>query len=186
MDGDSLGNPNMPLTSCNQPPGYVLNSSDDLDLLVIKKQRATVTYVGATWCGPCGANGDPAKEHMESTFGSDVVILNVQKDDAISSSGEFGPTFGSAFQSFANINSIPHVYFSGENVAMTDGGFSSSPTQYDATINAILSDVYVSVGVAATATISGETVIVKTLTKFYSPKGPNYICLLYTSPSPRD
>lgn len=147
-----------------------------VNLEIVKRQRATVTYVGATWCPPCGANGDPTKEHMESTFGSDVVILNVQSGDAISSSGEFGPTFGSAFQSFANVNTIPHAYFSGQNVAMTDGGFSPSPTQYDATINAILSDVNVSVGVAASATSSGDSaLIINTKTKFYSALGEHYI-----------
>jgi len=175
---DTLGNPYETLISCTKPTGYVSNNADtsgSLDLLVVKRQRATVTYVGATWCPPCGANGDPTKEHMESTFGSDVVILNVQSSDAISSAGEFGPTFGSAFQSFANVNTIPHAYFSGENVAMTNGGFSPSPTQYDATINAILSDDNVSVGVAASATISGSTVTVETLTKFYSALGEHYI-----------
>ena len=178
LDGDNLGNPYETLIACTQPSGYVSNNADTsgtFDLLVVKKQRATVTYVGATWCGPCGANGDPAKEHMEATFGSDVVILSVQKGDAISSSGEFGPTFGSAFQSFASVNTIPHAYFSGANVTMIHGGFSSSPTQYDAAVNAILSDVNVSVGVAATATISGGTVTVETLTKFYSSQGSHHI-----------
>ena len=156
------------------------NSSNNVDALeVVKRQRATVTYVGATWCPPCGAYGDPTKEHMESTFGSDVVILNVQSGDAISSSGEFGPNFGGAFQSFASVNSIPHAYWSSANVAMDHRGFYSDNNAHasaaDANINAILSDVDVSVGVAATATISGGTVTVETLTKFYSSQGAHHI-----------
>ena len=182
LDGDNLGNPYETLIACTQPSGYVSNNADTsgtFDLLVVKKQRATVTYVGATWCPPCGAYGDPTKEHMESTFGSDVVILNVQSGDAISSSGEFGPNFGGAFQSFASVNSIPHAYWSSANVAMDHRGFygdnNANATAADANINAILSDVDVSLGVAATATISGGTVTVETLTKFYSSQGAHYI-----------
>ena len=148
-------------------------------LSVVKRQRATVTYVGATWCPPCGAYGDPTKEHMESTFGNDVVILSVQSGDAISTAGEFGPNFGNAFQSFVSSNSIPHAYWSSANVAMDHRGFTTSSsanaTAADANINAILSNVNVSVGVAASATISGDTVTVETLTKFYSNQGEHYI-----------
>ena len=186
LDGDTLGNPYEILIACTQPSGYVSNNADTsgtFDLLVVKKQRATVTYVGATWCPPCGAYGDPTKEHMESTFGNDVVILNVQYEDAISSAGEFGPPFGGVFQQFVNTNGIPHIYFSGANIALTDStnhrGFSSSnsynASAADANINAILSDFDVSVGVAASAVITGSTVTVETLTKFYSNQAVHYI-----------
>jgi hypothetical protein len=117
---------------------------------------------------------------MESTFGSDVVILNVQSGDAISSSGEFGPNFGGAFQSFASVNSIPHAYWSSANVAMDHRGFygdnNANATAADANINAILSDDNVSVGVAASATSSGDSaLIINTKTKFYSALGEHYI-----------
>ena len=155
------------------------DDDSSVNLEVVKRQRATVTYVGATWCPPCGAYGDPTKEHMESTFGSDVVILNVQSGDAISSAGEFGPNFGGAFQDFVGSNGIPHAYWSSANVAMDHRGFYSdnnaNATAADANINAILSNVNVSVGVAASATISGDTVTVETLTKFYSNQGEHYI-----------
>ena len=156
------------------------DDDSSVNLEVVKRQRATVTYVGATWCPPCGAYGDPTKEHMESTFGSDVVILNVQSGDAISSAGEFGPTFGNAFQSFVSSNSIPHAYWSGANVAMDHRGFYSSnsanATDADANINAIISNVNVSVGVAASATNSGDSaLIINTKTKFYSALGEHYI-----------
>ena len=157
------------------------NDDDSLvNLEVVKRQRATVTYVGATWCPPCGAYGDPTKEHMESTFGSDVVILNVQKGDAISSAGEFGPTFGSVFQSFVGTTGIPHAYWSGANVAMDHRGFysnnSANANEADANIDAILSDVNVSVGIAASATNSGDSAVtINTKTKFYSALGEHYI-----------
>jgi hypothetical protein len=158
------------------------DNDDDssVNLEVVKRQRATVTYVGATWCPPCGAYGDPTKEHMESTFGSDVVILNVQSGDDISSSGEFGPTFGNAFQSFVGSGGIPHAYWSSANVAMDHRGFyadnNANATAADANINAILSDDNVSVGVAASATSSGDSaLIINTKTKFYSALGEHYI-----------
>ena len=72
--------PFLVFSSCKKDKDNDEDSSVNLE--VVKRQRATVTYVGATWCPPCGAYGDPTKEHMESTFGSDVVILNVQSGDA--------------------------------------------------------------------------------------------------------
>ena len=174
--------PFLVFSSCKKDKDNDDDSSVNLE--VVKRQRATVTYVGATWCPPCGAYGDPTKEHMETTFGSDVVILNVQSGDAISSSGEFGPNFGNAFQSFVGSNGIPHVYFSGANVAPTDTmnhrGFYSSnsanASAADANINAILSDDNVSVGVAASATNSGDSAVtINTKTKFYSALGEHFI-----------
>ena len=170
--------PFLVFSSCKKDKDNDDDSSVNLE--VVKRQRATVTYVGATWCPPCGAYGDPTKEHMESTFGSDVVILNVQKGDAISSAGEFGPTFGSVFQSFVGTTGIPHAYWSGANVAMDHRGFysnnSANANEADANIDAILSDVNVSVGIAASATNSGDSAVtINTKTKFYSALGEHYI-----------
>lgn len=139
-------------------------------LTVEQTQRATVTYVGATWCGPCGANGDPAKEHMEDTHGSNVVILNVQSGDAISASGAFGPEFGNVFQTFVSSNSIPHAYWSGANFAMVHRGFysdaSANNSAADGDINTIMAN-NPDVGVAAKATIVEDTITIETLSKFY-------------------
>mgnify|MGYP003572397077 CR=1 FL=1 len=178
LDGDGLGNPGATITSCDQPAGYIDNNGDAADLLVTATQRATVTYVGATWCPPCGAYGDPTKVYMENTHGSDVVILNVQSGDAISSSGEFGPTFGGAFQSFVSSTSIPHAYWSGANFTMVDRGFytsaSSNNSAASADINAIIGNSP-KVGVTAQASLAGGTVTVHTLAKFYQVAGPHYI-----------
>ena len=147
-------------------------------LVVSAKQRATVTYVGATWCPPCGAYGDPTKEHMESTHGSDVVILNVQSGDAISSGSEFGPVFGDVFQNFVQSGSIPHAYWSAANFPMVHRGFYTSNDynneQADNNINDIIAST-LDVGVAASASISGSTVTVNTLSKFYSDQGEHFI-----------
>ncbi len=153
LDGDTLGNPYETLIACTQPSGYVSNNADTsgtFDLLVVKKQRATVTYVGATWCPPCGAYGDPTKEHMESTFGSDVVILNVQSGDAISSAGEFGPNFGELFRVLWVLMEFPMHTGLAQMLLWIIEVFMEIIMQTqaaaDANINAILSDVDVSVG----------------------------------------
>lgn len=178
LDGDGLGNPHSTTTDCTQPAGYVDNSGDGADIVVSATQRAVVTYVGATWCPPCGAYGDPTKKYMESTHGSNVVILNVQSGDAISSSSEFGPKFGGVFNTFVSNNGIPHAFYSAANYSMTHRGFytsaSSNNSAADNDINSIKAST-LEVGVAASATISGNTVTVKTLSKFYTAAGQHYI-----------
>jgi hypothetical protein len=177
-DGDGLGDPNNSIIACASDSSfladYVPNDEDKIDLLTESKQRAVMTYVGATWCGPCGANGDPTKEHIESTFGSDAVILNVQSGDAISASGAFGPDFGAEFQNFVSSTSIPHCYWSAANYTMTDHGFSSSATQFDANVTTILA-TSATVEVVAEATHDGSVVTVQTATKFLSTSGEHFI-----------
>ena len=106
-----------------------------VNLEVVKRQRATLTYYGATWCGPCGSSGDPAKEHIESTFGDDVVILNSQgawQGDNITSLGDFGNSFGNAFHDFLKTQdpshgiSAPYQFWSAANHQMSHGGFYSN------------------------------------------------------------
>ncbi len=173
-DGDGLGDPNVYVNSCDSVDGYVSNSDDLIDVAVLPRQRATMTYVGATWCGPCGANGDPTKEHIETTFGDDVVILNVQSGDAISASGAFGPNFGSEFQTFVGSTGIPHCYWSASNYTMTDHGFSSSSSQFDNTVGTVLATP-ATVGVIAEATLAGGIVTVQTATEFLSAAGQHFI-----------
>ncbi len=178
LDGDGLGNPEVSIDNCTQPAGYVEDSSDDIDIIVLARQRAIVTYIGATWCPPCGAYGDPTKVYIESTHGSNAITLNVQSGDAISASSDFGPKFGSVFQTFASVTSIPHAYFSGANYAMTERGFytsaSSNNSAADNDITSILA-TQLEVGVAAQATLSGNTVTIHTRSKFYAAAGQHYI-----------
>jgi len=174
IDGDGLGDPNNTTVACDSVPGYVSNDDDIIDVIPVVKQRATMTYVGATWCGPCGSNGDPTKEHLETTYLDDIIILNCQSGDAISAAGAFGPEFGSAFQNFVSSTGIPHCYFSGANYPMTDYGFSSAPTQHDVKVDNVLAST-AKVGIAANLSLSSGVITVKTATKFVSAAGQHYI-----------
>ncbi len=166
------------LTPNEESSAVITNLPNANGLVVSQRQRAVVTYVGATWCPPCGAYGDPAKISMESTHGSDVVILNVQFGDAISQQGAFGPNFGLVFQTSVNTNGIPHAYWSGANFAMVDRGFytsaSANNSAADRDINSIKGDTP-NVGIAAKATIVDNSVNVETLTKFYKAAAGLYI-----------
>ncbi len=148
------------------------------NLTVMKRQRATVTYVGATWCPPCGAYGDPAKASMESTHGNDVVILNVQSGDAISLQTAFGPKFGRAFQNSVGSTGIPHGYWSGANFDMVHRGFSTSASSNSSLANSNISSIIANdpdIGIAAAAKMTNDTIDIETLTKFYKASANTYI-----------
>jgi hypothetical protein len=175
-DGDGLGDPYNSVLSCDSVEGYVDNDADNIDEVPVVKQRAIMVYQGATWCGPCGANGDPTKEHLESTYGNDIIILNCQSVDDISLAGAFGPVFGDQFASFYSpaIASIPYCYFSAANYPMSSDGFSSSPTQFDNDVDNVLATT-AKVGIAAVASLSSGVVTIHTATKFVSASNEHYI-----------
>lgn len=151
-------------------------------LVVENKQRATVAYVGATWCPPCGTYGDPTKVYMTSTHGDDVVILNSQFGDAISAEGSFGDLFGSEFQKSVGSNSIPHAYWLGANVDMVHRGFYGDQDlnneHASREIDAIIKNDP-NVGVAAKATLSDDVVTVETLSKFYKSSDVSHYIGVY-------
>ena len=177
-DGDGQGNIFVTMSSVDQPSGYVSNSTDANDVTIDGKQRAVVVYQGATWCPPCGTNGEPAKAHIESTHGSDVALISVQAGDAISGSSDFGPVFGDVFATLAGSTGIPHIFYSSHGYTFSDDGFSSSESTNnswtDAAINSMLSKTP-EAGVGAFASISGNTITVKTKTKFTSATGQRWI-----------
>ena len=108
---------------------------------------------------------------MESAFPDDVIILNSQSGDAITTSSEFGYGFGNEFQSFASVGSIPHAYWSGHQYTMNHRGFytsaSANNSAADADINAIKAKIP-EVGLGAFASKSGNTITVKTKSVFYN------------------
>ncbi len=186
VDGDGLGNQNVTRNECIEDSvmmfaqGYVLNGDDIIDVNPEVTQRAIMTYVGATWCGPCGAYGDPTKEHLEETYGDSVVILNSQgawQGDNVSTFTSFGCTFGNNFWNSVGASSAPYHFWSAANYAMTDGGFSSQVTQFDNTVGAILATAP-KVGIAGNVSVSNGVVTVNTAVKFVSSSSEHYISVL--------
>jgi hypothetical protein len=176
-DGDGLGNSAVSVYQCNQPAGYVANDHDG-DLVVDPKQRAIVTYIGSTLSFLCGAYGAPTKNYIEQTFGSNVVLLNVQFNDLISPLGSFASGFGSAFQYSVSNTIVPQVYFSAANYAMVNRNLTASQSENnnvaDTDINDCLSST-LEVGIAAKAIKDGNIINVFTLSKFYAALGEHYI-----------
>jgi len=175
-DNDGLGDPNNSTLACDSVEGYVSNDADYIDEVPPLTQKAVMVYQGATWCGPCGAFGDPTKEHIEQAYGSDVIILNCQSGDEISEATAFGPIFGGQFSTFYDpvISGIPHCYFSAANYSMTEHGFSSSSTQFDGIVDQVLATT-ARVGILAIASLEAGVVTIHTSTKFASAAGEHYI-----------
>ncbi len=182
-DGDGKGTPNESEVSCTQPEGFVDNRIDDNDLNVLARQRAVMIYRGATWCPPCGAYGDPTKEYVHGAYGDDCIILSSQSNDDITSSGEFGYTFGGEYMTFVGATGIPHGFWLGENFAMADRGFytdaNANNSAAAADIDAIMGNTP-TVGVTAEARIEGGNIIIDTKAEFYAAAGQRYISVFVT------
>jgi hypothetical protein len=175
-DEDGLGDPNNIVLACNSVLGYVRDDTDNIDAIPVLKQRAVIVYQGATWCGPCGANGDPTKKHLEETYGTDVIILNCQSGDEISDAAAFGPLFGGQFANFFTpaISSIPHCYFSAANYVMTDHGFATDETQFDAKVEEVLA-TNPKVGISAVTAIESGVVTIHTSIIFSTAADEHYM-----------
>ncbi len=181
-DGDGKGNPAVAIEACEQPAGYVSNSTDASDIPVAKKQRATMIYNGATWCGPCGDNGEPAKAYLKSTYSGDAVLLSIQDGDDISTSSEAGPKFSQVFSTFSSVTSIPHAWYAGHGYTMTHGGFSSSASSNNSTIDSKVTAIKAnapSVGIGAVASRSGNTIKVNTKAIFYNATSTQHYIGVY-------
>lgn len=181
-DGDGKGNSAETLTACEQPEGYVANGDDDDDKLGAKNvQRAILCYNGATWCGPCGSRGEPAKEYIEEHYGDDkVIILNSQSVDPISPQGSFGAHF-TGYVAYVMTNGaqayLPWFYWLAHGYTPSDHGAPEVGDNeiIDATIAEILaSEPAIEVG--ALATLSGSTVNVEVELHFLEDfSSSNYI-----------
>ena len=175
-DNDGLGDPNNSTLVCDTVEGYVSNNADYVDEVPPLKQRAVIVYQGATWSGESGAVGDPTKTYLEQTYGEDVIILNCQSADSITSATAFGTLFGAQFSTFYTpvITSLPHCYFSAANYAMTEHGFTSSTTQFNGIVDQVLVSA-AKVGVLAIASLEAGVVTVHTSTKFASAAGEHFL-----------
>lgn len=186
IDQDGLGNASSIITSCSQPDGYVSDSSDEFDAVISSRQRATIFYIGATWCAPCGSGGDPIRNAAYSSYkegpSNDVVLISLQRNDNISDASEISYDMGFELNSFMNQNSIPQLYWVAENSLM------ERQTVYvqDWANEQRLEELYglvvndnASVGVAAVSSMNDSEVNVDVVLNFYESKSVEHYVSYY-------
>lgn len=177
-DGDGFADSHHSITDCSQPVGYVehfYNTSGGGggtatgggggSLAVQQVQRAVLPYVGATWCPPCGANGEETKNHIDDTWTKDqAIVISSQSGDAISpDSGPMCEAFGNEFMSAYSQNGIPHMFVSGGGV---EDHFYPSPGAADGFITQI-TGLDPTVGVAVIGSSDGSEITVTAKAEFY-------------------
>lgn len=153
------------------------NGGGSTELTVEKKNRAVLVYHSATWCPPCGAVGGPLLKRLETTYGSDLVYLNVQNGGSSPSSiaplftrndtAFYSPIIGGILGQVQLSGYIPYFYIN--NKAFGTG----SESQIKQEISASTSSNVVA-GIAASATASGNTVNFKVKTKFFESASGDY------------
>lgn len=164
LDGDGDGNPAVSTTACSQPDGYVTSNTDENDHVPApeQKQRAVNIYVGATWCGPCGAYGEPIKEHLHGN--DDVVLLNTpSSDQLINGSHTFSTALGGGYAQAFGVNTIPSAYWGGHGYTTTANGFSgvlSTDVDYADNQIATITANSPAVAIGAYATTENDSVVV--------------------------
>ena len=143
----------------------VLLLAEVVEVLRFQTQRAILPYVGATWCPPCGANGEETKNHIDDTWTKDqAIVISSQSGDAISpDSGPMCEAFGNEFMSFYSQNGIPHMFVSGGGV---EDHFYPSPGSADGFITQI-TGLDPTVGVAVIGSIANDEISVTAKAKFY-------------------
>lgn len=177
LDRDGLGNPHASVLSCIQPIGYVSNASDDFDAEMTSRQRATVFYIGATWCSPCGTYGDPLRNLIYSSYNAgssnDAVLISLQRSDLITAETDFSYDWCYSLNDFMGESTIPKIYWVAEDVPMDlqihyHDWWAVEDTvayHYDLLVND-----NASIGLAADAHIEGDEVMINAKIHFYQSR----------------
>jgi hypothetical protein len=133
-------------------------------LVVEKKQRGFVGYVGATWCPPCGTSGGPGYKAIMAKFTTDQMVsfylapsgetAPQYKDEAadqLNTAGFLSDLYGA----MKSTGGIPFYNVNGSNVggAYTDPNYTA--TIYGANITSLIANTP-QIGVAAKATLTAD------------------------------
>ncbi len=159
----------------NQNNNTTTNTGDGLT--VENKNRAVLVYHTATWCGPCGSAGGPMLKRLETEYGDDLVYLNIQAGGGNPSSlaalftrndtAFYGPSYGGVLSQFQLSGYIPYFY-------VNNKAFSTSSESMIKQEISTLKSAPVKVGVAASATSTGNTFNFKVKTKFFESVSGDY------------
>ena len=157
------------------------NGSGQQGLVVEQTQRSVLWYYTATWCPPCGSTGSPLFKQMTEANGSDELIAI---DIHSSNSSGLVPGYidpadgqpkvavamaGQLVQQIRPNGYIPQFTLNNEfqgNSSVNTGNVKSALESYNS--NDPLA------GVAAEASVDGNTITVKTKTKFFKDGADDY------------
>jgi thiol-disulfide isomerase/thioredoxin len=149
-------------------------------LTVDNTQRSILWYWTATWCGPCGSTGSPLfKQIMDENKGVDIVAIDLHSSnssrlvpgyiDPVDNTAKVSPAASQIALSIRPNGYIPLFTLNNE--------FQGNSSVNVATVNSNI-DAHnakdATVGVAASASADGNTITVKTKTKFFEETSGDY------------
>lgn len=151
--------------------------TEEPGLEVENKQRSTLIYYTATWCGPCGSYGSPAFKAVTNAIdNSDLIAFDIHTGNAQLVAFYKNLENDSFYVSSANrlLNnlplpgSIPAFFLNGgyEGTRVTTGDVQSAVNTYNATNP--------TVGVAAKAVSSGNNIEIETKAEFFKEAEGTY------------
>lgn len=185
VDGDGKGNPNSFLTACDQPDGYVSDNSDEFDIPISKKQRAIFSYIGATWCPPCGEHGRPLLDYLESEVANDdKVVMTFHVGDLVVPTSSTAFDLIQDFTDHVDLPSVPYLYVAGGDYQDSRRLTSDHDNNHDLISSDISSiqNQFTNVGVGASARIDSEDdnrIIVETGLEFLGDTNEEYFIGTY-------
>jgi thiol-disulfide isomerase/thioredoxin len=144
------------------------------ELTVDNTQRSILWYWTATWCGPCGSSGSPLfKQMIDENEGVDIVAIDLHSSGSsrLVPGNDVGP-YPFAPQIALSIRPngfIPLFTLNNEfqgNSSVNVGTVNSKIDAHNA--------MDATVGVAASASADGNTITVKTKTKFFEETSGDY------------
>ena len=150
------------------------------ELTVENTQRSILWYWTATWCGPCGSNGSPLfKQIIDENEGVDIIAVDLHSSnssrltpgytDPADNSSKPTPAVSQIALNIRPNGYIPLFTLNNEFQGNSSLNVGSVNSKIDANN---LNDA--TVGVAASASADGNTITVKTKTKFFEETSGEY------------
>jgi len=137
-------------------------------ITVPQAQKTLLIYKGATWCGPCGANGKPVLRAMEAIGEDKVVCMASQTNDGLNSTA--GDLIGNNLMTRFSQNGIPHMFETGNGQT-----FNFYPNQSTATNNMNSINLKsANVNAYIKGTTDGTNITVSAKTKFFATGSGEY------------